>query len=175
MKKITSISLILVIVLNSILFGIIYIGLKGILKNDFLNSLDYKIDTVPITKLTSDDINTNINITVLDNDEIKIGNEFFDIYKTEFENGTTIYYCISDKNEEYLEKALCNFLFSSTNAFSGKLVKILIKQINFTGFPVSICYNIIVPHYKKDSIESRFKLQEAVINILTPPPEQLFS
>jgi hypothetical protein len=175
MKKIISIALVLVIMLNSILFGVIYFVLKGELKKDFLSVLNIKDSGLQITSVTSEDIKMNPKIVLLEYGELKIDGEYFDIFKTEQINGKTIYYCISDKNEEHLEIAFNNFLSSSSKNFASKTTLNLLKLISISGFPVSFNDNSIIPHFKTDSVMTIYGLQDAIVKIPTPPPELLFS
>lgn len=174
MKRVISISLILIVITNSILFGLIYVVIKGKLKNEFLSTLDLRDKDTPVTKVTSDDI-SNQNITVLEDDELKINNEFFDVFKTEYVDGKTIYYCFSDDNEEHLEKALNNFMSFSLKNFSSKSVVSLFKLLNIIAFPVSFQNNSIIPFLKTKSIVTKYNLQEVTLSIPTPPPEIIFS
>ena len=127
LRNLISILLICVIVVNSIMFGVVYIFLKGNLKKEFLSNLDTEINEIPVTKITSADIDVNADIVILENDELRIGDEFFDIYKTEFINGMKVYYCLNDKNEIFLDKAFSDFL-SSNSGFSGKFIKVDSEQ-----------------------------------------------
>lgn len=166
--------LINVIILNSLLFGVIYIAAKGELKSIFLNSLDSKIHHIPVTKLTTDDIASNSNIEMLDNDELKISGVYYDIFKTEVIDGKTTYYCFNDKNEEFLEKTLTSLLsnpLKSTNARSLNIVKL----IHLSGFIVHNSANTIVCQYANKIPVNIFNLKEVVLRIPTPPPETPFS
>ena len=175
MKRIVSILLVFIIVLNGVLFGLYYYAAKIKLKNDFWSSVDFKDDSVPVTKVSSDDINSNLNITVLENDELKIDGEFFDIIKTEIIDGKTIYYCFSDDNEDHLEKALTSFLSFSLKNFSSKPSVTLLKVINIVGIPSTFQDNLEVPQFKTKSFITKYNLYEGVLKIPTPPPEYLFS
>jgi hypothetical protein len=167
--------MVFIIILNGILFGLFYYTAKIKLKNDFWSSVDLKEDGIPVTKVSSDDINSNLNITVLENDELKIDGEFFDIIKTEIIDGKTIYYCFSDDNEEHLEKAMNNFLSLSLKNFSSKPSVTLLKVINIVGIPAAFQENILVPLINANSFITKFNLYEVVLKIPTPPPEHLFS
>lgn len=175
MKRIVSILLVFIIILNGVLFGLIYYAAKLKLKNDFWSSVDFKEDSVPVTKVSSDDINSNSNITVLENDELKINGEFFDIIKKENVDGKTIFYCFSDDNEDHLEKALSNFLSFSLKNFSSKPSVTLLKIINIVGIPAAFQDNLVVPHFKTNSFITKYNLYEVILKIPTPPPERLFS
>ena len=175
MKRVVSISLILIIITNSILFGLIYIVIKGKLKNDFLSNLDLRDKDVPVTKISSDDIVSNLNITVLEDDELKINNEFYDIFKTEVIDGKTIYYCFSDDDEEHLENALNNFLSFSLKSFSSKPVVSLVKLLNTVAIPVSFQDNSVIPQLRTNQTTDKYNLQDVIIRIPTPPPELIFS
>lgn len=157
--------------LNSMLFGIIYSVLKGELKKDFLGILNVKDSGLPVTCVTSDEIATNPKIVLLEYGELKIDGEYFDIFKTEYVNGKTVYYCISDKNEEHLEKAFNNFLSSSAKNIASKTTISLLKLINISGFPVLFHDNSLIPHFKADSVITEYGLRDAVVKIPTPPPE----
>ena len=169
-KKLISILVICIIILNSLLFGIIYIAIKGELKKDFLSSLSYKIHTIPFTVVTSDEIETDRSIEMLDNDELKIGNVFYDIFKTELIDGKTTYYCFSDKNEEYLEKTLTNFLTSVLQHQNSRSLNI-VKLIKFPGFPVKNINIDIVPQYITSKPFTIYSFVEVVQRVPTPPPE----
>jgi hypothetical protein len=175
LKRIVSILLVFIIILNGVLFGVFYYAAKIKLKNDFWSSVNLKEDGVSVTKVSSDEINSNLNITFLENDEIKINGEFFDIIKTEIIDGKTIYYCLSDDNEEHLEKALTNFLSFSLNNFSSKPSVTLLKVINIVGIPSTFQENLLVPHFKVNSFITKYSLYEVVLKIPTPPPEPIFS
>ena len=175
MKRIVSILLVFVIILNGVLFGMFYYAAKIKLKNDFWSSIDIKKESIPVTRISSEDIYSNLNIKVLENNELKIDGEFFDVIKTEFIDGITYYYCFSDDNEAHLEKALANFLSSSLNNFSSKPSVTLLKVINIVGIPATFQENLMVPYIKINSHITKYNLYEVVLRIPTPPPEFLFS
>lgn len=175
MKRIVSILLVLIIILNGILFGLFYYAAKIKLKNDFWSNFDVNENCISVTKISSDDINSSLNITVLENDELMIDGKYFDIIKTEIIDGKTIYYCFSDDNEEHLEKALTNFLSFSLKSVSSKPSVTLIKVINIVGIPAAFQENLVVPHFKINSFITKYNLYEVVLKIPTPPPEPIFS
>lgn len=175
MKRIISILLIFLIALNSILFGIVSILVKEKLKNDFLTYLKYKDDDSTVTKISSDDISSNPNITIMDNEELMIGDEYFDIYKTEIINGKTIYYCIGDDNEEHLQKTLNIFLSFSLKNFSSKTIRTYLKTINIKCIPLTVQYKSILPGLNTDFFSSMYNLQKVIVKTPTPPPEKIFS
>ncbi|MCE1165184.1 MAG: hypothetical protein LWX07_07265 [Bacteroidetes bacterium] len=171
MKRIVSIFLVFLIVLNSVFFGVLYFIAKSELKKEFLSSLKISDYNLPVTIVTSDDINSNPDIVALENDEIKINGRYFDVFKTVSVNGKKTYYCISDKNEEQLEKAFNNFLFSSEKNTTSKTAQTLMKLISMSGYPASFYYNSISTRLIAYPVADNFSLLDALIKIPTPPPE----
>lgn len=171
MNRIVSILLVFIVLLNSVLFGVFYFLAKSELKKEFLAQFNMNESNLPVTIVTSDDINQNNKITALENDELIIDGQYYDVFKTDVEGGKKIYYCISDKNEEQLEKAFIGFLNSSAKNSSSKTNSNLLKLISMSGFPASFQNNTISHRYMKYPVNDNFNLRDALIKIPTPPPE----
>ena len=169
MKKAISIFLIFIIILNSVFFGLIYLSLKIKLKSEFIERLspnDKNIAVISYDKNIEDD-----KIQFLGENEIKIGEQFFDIIKTEIINDRKVIYCINDKDEINLDKAFSEFIASAIGAKTSQSSKIQTKTILLIALPVNIQEVSNIPYTKLAFIHNYYPIISAFIKIPTPPPK----
>lgn len=171
MRKTISIILIFVLVQNSILFGLIYITLKANLKSEFVARLSPNDKNIVV--INYDSYVDGEKIQYLNEEELKIGNEFYDIVKTETINGKKIIYCINDKEEESLDKSFMDFLASALGLKSRNASKVFselcmktaipLKELELNNFPVNrIIFTI-----------NYYPIIQTYLKIPTPPPKQV--
>jgi hypothetical protein len=117
LKKITSIFLIFLLLLDSCGFFIVYIELSNLFKqeasakiNDFIPDNHLEIIAFHLSELT----NTNSPLRILEDNEIKINNELYDVYKKEVKGDSVYFYCINDANENILESAFAVYVDTKT-------------------------------------------------------------
>ncbi len=112
------------------------------------------------------------NIQFIENKEIRYFGEMFDIIKKRKINDTVYYLCISDKNEDILEKAFLE-QFNNDNSTNSKNtpIKSLLKDFEFDWMlPNSNLTSINIQRtnlfiiYQIVSIQNDFE-------VLTPPPQ----
>jgi hypothetical protein len=175
LKKITAILLVSLLIFDSCGYFFIYTELSNFFKkeaaekiNDFLPDNELEIISAHITEINS----FNPNFVFVNDNEIKVNESMYDIYKTEFKNDSVFYYCINDKNENILEKAFSNYLESKTNNKPGNIpihnillniIKIALAPVNFNNnyIQFSINFTTIIPNI----------LPQYSIDIPSPPPK----
>ncbi|MFH0734611.1 MAG: hypothetical protein V1773_10275 [bacterium] len=112
------------------------------------------------------------NIQFIKDNEIRYFGEMFDIIKSQKIKDTVYYLCISDKNEDVLEKAFLEH-FNNDNSTKSKNtpVKNIVKNLNFDGIILNNNLKIInigTPCLFFRSNEFPIK---NFFKVLTPPPE----
>lgn len=175
MKKITSIFLVLLLILDSCGFFIVYIELSNHFKqeatskiNDFIPDNQLEIIAFPLSELT----NANSSLQFTEENEIKINNELYDIYKKEIKGDSIYFYCVNDANENILEKAFTSYVENKIQDCSKNIPmhNILVSIFKVAIVPIEINYD-----FNQTSIKFithiNYLYPQYSIDIPTPPPK----
>jgi hypothetical protein len=175
LKKITSIFLIFLLLLDSCGFFIVYLELSHHFKqeasskiNDFIPDNQLEIIAFHLSELTK----TNSPLRILENDEIKINEALYDVYKKEIKGDSVYFYCINDANENILETAFTIYVDTKTQDTSKNipLHNILVNIFKVAIVPLEINYS-----YNQSSIKFTthidYLFTQYAVDIPTPPPK----
>lgn len=117
-------------------------------------------------------INNDKNFQLVEKHEFRYHGEMYDIVKSKIINDTVYFLCISDKNEDKLEKAfLAHFFSDDSGKTNKKPIKSIIERLKYDAtidekFEVPRIHNKSAKHFCLDA----FPL-ETVMDIPLPPPK----
>jgi hypothetical protein len=165
MKRITSISVALVFLFNTVVFFFLYPIMMDHLKERFdeeeereeceYNRVFEVIDGQPV------------NFVFMDNKEIKADGSLYDILKVEKEGNKTVYYCYHDKEEENLENGLLDRSKEKSGTPRHQFRTIPLNIFLIPGVSNDNCSKqdkFIFPAFVMHNIKFSFR------EVITPPP-----
>ena len=175
MKKITSIFLIFLLLLDSCGFFVVYIELSNHFKkeaatriNDFIPDSKLEILAFRLSELSG----ASSHVSILDNNEIKFNDELYDVYKKVIEGDSVYLYCVNDANENILETAFTIYVDSKTQDNSKNTP---IHNILANVFKVAVIPVVFNGSYYQSSIKFTTKIvylfPQHSAEIPTPPPK----
>ncbi len=160
------------------LFGLFFFYWGNIqlckIKADAFSDGDYKIPTQSLTIFSSD----TKGIVLVGKKEILANGKLYDIVRTKINNGKTLYYALSDEEEDTLVLDLTDWEKNNSQEKSmpGKTMNVQLDKF-FTlkkyPAPLLVCSSYLSGHRK---IRSDFFLYKSpFINIFSPPPNNFLS
>ena len=175
MKKITSIFLIFLLLLDSCGFFLVYIELSSLFKqeatakiNDFIPDNQLEVIAFHLSELS----NASSSLRILENNEIKINDALYDVYKKVVTGDSIYFYCINDANENILESAFTIYVDTKTQDTSKNipLHNILVNIFKVAIVPLEFNYS-----YNQSSIKFithvDYLFPQHAVDIPTPPPK----
>jgi hypothetical protein len=168
LKKFTQILLSALFLFNSIGYIFAYYQLGYIFKQEAIYKINHKGWTGEVTI-----IEDSPTIERMDVNEIKSNGMIYDIIKIEIRNGKTIFYCLSDEQENNLYKVLLNHVENNTGSTSSAPVKNILRNIIsdiLIPSTNSVVTEVTSIEYSANK-KTCYKLPD--IKIFTPPPQFL--
>jgi hypothetical protein len=172
LKKIISLLICFFLVFNSSAYVFFYWQVKNLLKEQGLsNSQNFKSANLLI-KIVIPSYQTlnSKRFQLLDDHEIRYDGKMYDIVKRDEVNGDIILLCISDENEDKLEKAFINHIENNNNDKSTTPVKNILKQLIADGL-----VNILSESFSSERVVKYTSFfinnyQSPLSEITDPPP-----
>lgn len=151
--------------------------MQSFFKNDAANQLNgfIKDDNLELIRIHKNDINDNSSIiNFTEEDEFLYGGMMYDVYKTAVKGDSIYYYCVSDENENNLEKAFASYLNTKTsnNTRSNAVNNILlnITKIGLTPVNSDIIFYQTGVYF---AINKYYHPGNLSLETLTPPPRTI--
>ncbi len=166
-KRILSISLIAVMLLNSLVYLFLFPIMIDLLKGRFIEERE-KENYTP-NKIIEVYNGQRRNFIFVDDNEIKIGNSMYDIIRVEKDGNKTTYYCYYDNEEENLEK---NFGYAQRD--KTERPRHTLRNIAVNIFVLSGSGGRIFNPYKEldyPNIQIH-NFKPAFTDVITPPPNK---
>jgi hypothetical protein len=139
---------------------------QGFLKLQSINSTELLVKiAIPISQPRNQE-----RYQFIDDHEIKYQGKMYDIVKKEIVNDEIILFCISDENEDKLEKAFISYIENHSNEKSNAPVKTILKQLITEGIN-----NSITQIYSDERIVKYISITSVLYKspqseVPTPPP-----
>jgi hypothetical protein len=177
MKKITSILILLIILLNLPLVMINhYIEKQSIRKDVKL----YLLSNPPLNKLEKLEIHkdiiksSNSLFQWIHKHEFRYMGKMYDIFKQERNGDNYIFYCINDKKEEALFEKFSDYLDGS--GFTANLKSNIIRNLSgmfFALFYEKMQLNLYPPYLKNINTNKIIHFLSFIFDIDPPPPKNI--
>jgi hypothetical protein len=174
-KKLLSISLILLIMFNAGGYFFIYFQIENHFKESAFNQINefIPLENLELIKLLRhDETGKKIHeYQRLDEKEIYYHGKMYDIYKEEIQNDTVFLYCLNDEKEDILENAFAEYINKKNDDNSLSSVSNIIKILILSALqPNSTEFKNIQTHNHLSYIFTS-KTQNIFIDIPSPPPK----
>lgn len=139
---------------------------QGLIESQTINSTDLLIKIV----IPYNQSRNYSKFNFIDDNEIKYEGKMYDIVKRENNHNEIILYCISDENEDKLEKAFITYIENHSNEKSNTPVKTILKQLITEGIN-----NSIIQTYPDERIIKYISITSDLYKspqteVPTPPP-----
>ncbi len=172
MKKILSIALTCLIILNTFGFNLLIIFMINESSAENLEMIDEKPESIPANAIVVLDQHNN-KIEVLNSREIRYENEMYDVVCRESSGSNTYYYCLKDEKETELRTVFSSLNENTNNGSSNPAHRIILtlKNLLKNYLPVNAdhlnSYNNINQFHNINS----FNLPLIILIPNSPPPE----
>jgi hypothetical protein len=136
--------------------------------NDYIPDSQLEIIAFHLSELSK----VNSPLRILENDEIKINEELYDVYKKEVKGDSVYFYCINDAKENILETAFVIYVESKTqdNTKNTPIHNILANFFKVAVIP-SEYYNSYYQSSIKFTTHLVYLFPQHSVDIPTPPPK----
>lgn len=178
MKRILSISLILLIAFNAGGYFFVYFQLENYFKQIAFNRIN---EFIPIEQLEIIEIDNKSSLSeskkcvnIIDEKEILYNGKMYDIYKMDIREDKTILYCVNDENEDIIQSAFSEYLNEKDSSFDAKSIANIIKILITIGLEPN--QNNLIPIRFHNNLTFFYIILFGSINIDIPsPPPRFFS
>ena len=144
------------------------------IKADNYSDAEYKIPEKFLVIFSSD----TKGIELINKNEILVDGKLFDIVKTEIKDGKTLYYTLSDKEEDEYQLELTDWENNNSQEKSmpGKTINLhLLKYFTVEKYQSSVLYCSIHFRGNAKTGSDSFLYKSPYKNIFSPPPDNLLS
>lgn len=172
-----SILLILLIIFNAGGYFFAYYQLENYFKQIAFNRIDDYISIEKLEKIELDNKSLfkglNGKIKMINDREILYNGKMYDIYMIEIQNGKSVFYCVSDENEDIIHNAFIDYLNENNNKNDVKSVTNIIKIfITLALMPNHTNFNRIL-FYNNLSLSYNISYKKIIIDTPSPPPKNI--
>ncbi len=173
MKKLVSLSLSFLIILNTFGFNIILIYVLQEYRTENLEVIDEHPETISLDRIVVFSL-TKDNPHLLNSREIVYNNEMYDIIYKKISNDDTIFYCLNDNKDTELHTAFCslNEIRDNPASLPDHLAASVLKNLlkNYLPLPA----NSLIENYKSLTFNqaNNLSVQSIILEKIFPPPNQ---
>ncbi|HSD62759.1 MAG TPA: hypothetical protein VLB50_03140 [Ignavibacteriaceae bacterium] len=172
MKKLISIGLSFLIILNTFGFNIILIYMLQVYRIERLEFIDEHPDSIPPQEFVVFSLSKD-NLHLINTHEIIHNNEMYDIICRVKLKDDIIFYCINDKKDTRLHNSFCSFNEIKDNPISasGHLAVDILKNLlkHYLSYPV-LQFNENIKKQQFSAV-NYISLPIIILSKISPPPE----
>jgi hypothetical protein len=174
MKRTLSILMIFLIIFNAGGYFFIFSQFENYFKEKATARIS---DYIPLEKLEKIKIvksreygNSNSNFEKINDNELKLNGNLYDIYYQEDNGDTTTLYCISDKYEDILHEAFSKYLNGQKDENNNTALSNLIKIFLILGLEPVNDRQLFVPFTSEIKFIKHTIINDTNLDIPVPPP-----
>ena len=134
-----------------------------------------KIETIiPKDKLIKIEVSQEEQVNYINEDEIEVNGNMYDIYSKEITDNGMVFYCISDENESTLNTTFYQYVSNNINDFGKSLPKENKLKDGFDDFIEVINEVFVRTDNTEFSVISNVEMiSQITLDKQTPPPKPL--
>jgi hypothetical protein len=133
---------------------------------------------IPVENLTlfkinlrSTDSKIQKEIVRINDHEISYNGNMYDIYKEEINDDTLVLYCLSDENENILDRAFSEFVNRNNIDFINISLKSILKSVIKIALPPTELIYKNFSFFNSITFNPSNDLQNVIIDVSVPPPK----